>query len=136
MVLLQELLPGLAQPPQLYDPAFSPLDCRLLQQMGFGVIPVNEEGRRSIGGQRTLFFLPHCEVGRAGRQVWGCVCVGSRGGLMIAAAAEEGRVAVLLAGRKHQQRELLCKWQLPLPTCCCSTKQVVTYSQNSTVAAH
>jgi hypothetical protein len=63
VLLLQELLPGLASPPQLYDPAFSPLDCQLLQQMGMSVIPANEEGRRSTEGQQVLFFLPHCEVG-------------------------------------------------------------------------
>lgn len=63
VLLLRELLPGLQQPPQLYDPAFSELDTKLLQQMGLRVITVNEEGRRSIGRQQTLFFLPHCEVG-------------------------------------------------------------------------
>lgn len=72
VLLLRELLPGLQQPPQLYDPAFSQLDTLLLQQMGLGVIAVNEEGRRSIGGQQTLFFLPHCEV----RQAWRQVCLG------------------------------------------------------------
>jgi hypothetical protein len=63
VLLLQELLPGLVSPPQLYDPAFSPLDCQLLQQIGLAVIATNEEGRRSTEGQRVLFFLPHCEVG-------------------------------------------------------------------------
>lgn len=62
VLLLQELLPGLQQGPQLYDPAFSELDQQLLQQMGLHVISVNEEGRRCIAGQPTLFFLPHCEV--------------------------------------------------------------------------
>lgn len=66
VVLLQELLPGLQHPPQLFDPAFSPLDTQLLQQLGMAVIGRNEEGRRSIGGQRTLFFLPHCEVHGSG----------------------------------------------------------------------
>lgn len=71
MLLLQELLPGLQQPPQLFDPAFTPLDAQLLQHMGLEVIAVNEEGRRSIGGQITLFYLPHCEVGwRGGQRDW------------------------------------------------------------------
>jgi hypothetical protein len=30
--------------------------------MGLAVIGANEEGRRNIAGQQTLFFLPHCEV--------------------------------------------------------------------------
>jgi hypothetical protein len=34
--------------------------------MGLGVVPVNEEGRRSIDGHTTLFFLPHCEVRKFG----------------------------------------------------------------------
>jgi hypothetical protein len=70
VLLLQELLPGLTQPPQLYDPAFTPLDCALLQHMGLGVISVNEEGRRSIGGHTTLFFLPHCEVSMCLGRAW------------------------------------------------------------------
>jgi hypothetical protein len=62
VLLLQALLPGLTQPPQLYDPAFSEADVLLMQQLGLGVIGCNEEGRRRVEGP-TLFYLPHCEVG-------------------------------------------------------------------------
>jgi hypothetical protein len=76
VLLLQELLPGLQQPPQLYDPAFSQLDRQLLQQMGLEVMAVNEEGRRSIAGHPTLFYLPHCEVHTRVCGGWGCLCCG------------------------------------------------------------
>lgn len=59
--LLQSLLPGLQQPPQLYDPAFSELDHQLLEAMGMQVIDHNEQGSRPVQ-QPTLFYMPHCEV--------------------------------------------------------------------------
>lgn len=59
--LLQQLLPGLASPPQLYDPAFSPLDAALLQHLGMEVVGRDEGGRRPVD-EPTLFYLPHCEV--------------------------------------------------------------------------
>jgi hypothetical protein len=62
VLLLQGLLPGLSQPPLLFDPAFSEADRLLLQGLGLAVIGENEEGRRCVEGP-TLFYLPHCEVG-------------------------------------------------------------------------
>ncbi|KAF6260142.1 hypothetical protein COO60DRAFT_923871 [Scenedesmus sp. NREL 46B-D3] len=61
VLLLQGLLPGLTQPPQLYDPAFGEADALLLQALGLAVIGANEEGRRGVDGP-TLFYLPHCEA--------------------------------------------------------------------------
>ncbi|WIA36017.1 hypothetical protein OEZ86_007380 [Tetradesmus obliquus] len=58
----QGLLPGLSQPPLLFDPAFSEADRLLLQGLGLRVIEENEEGRRAVQGP-TLFYLPHCEAG-------------------------------------------------------------------------
>ncbi len=37
--LLQQMLPGLQQPMQLYDPAFTQWDCSLLQRLGLQVRP-------------------------------------------------------------------------------------------------
>lgn len=61
VLLLQKALPGLLQPPQLYDPAFSDADRLLLQQLGMQVIETNEECRRRVK-EPTLFYLPHLEV--------------------------------------------------------------------------
>jgi hypothetical protein len=61
LLLQQQHLPGLQQPPLLFDPAFTAVDRLLLQQLGLLVIQDNEEGQRSIT-QPSLFYLPHCEV--------------------------------------------------------------------------
>lgn len=61
VLLLQQLLPALQEPPQLYDPAFSNVDQLLLQQLGLQVINSNEECRRQVQ-EPTLFYLPHLEV--------------------------------------------------------------------------
>lgn len=65
-LLLREHLPGLAGPPETYDPAFSDVDRALLAALGVHVIEVNEGGARAVS-EPTLFYLPHCEVRRMGR---------------------------------------------------------------------
>jgi hypothetical protein len=59
--LLHSLLPGLTQPPQLFDPAFTDFDKVLLERLGMAVIPQDEGGARPVQVP-TFFFLPHCEV--------------------------------------------------------------------------
>jgi hypothetical protein len=66
--LLQQLLPGLAAPPQLYDPAFSELDSALLRHLGMAVLERDEGGQRAVDTP-TLFYLPHCEVRRQARRM-------------------------------------------------------------------
>ena len=61
VLLLQDLLPRLQQPPQLFDPAFSDFDKLLLQHLGLAIIPVNEGGARTVQVP-TFFYMPHCEV--------------------------------------------------------------------------
>lgn len=60
-LLIRDLLPGLKQPPLLFDPAFSDVDVLLLQHLGLERITVNEQGRRPAHVP-TLFYMPHCEV--------------------------------------------------------------------------
>ncbi|KAI8471053.1 MAG: hypothetical protein J3K34DRAFT_458516 [Monoraphidium minutum] len=60
-LLLRDLLPGLAAPPQLFDPAFSEADAALIARLGLALIPENEGGARSAA-EPTLFYLPHCEA--------------------------------------------------------------------------
>lgn len=60
-LLLKDLLPGLAAPPELYDPAFSELDRALLARLGLELIAKDEQGARAVE-EPTLFFLPHLEA--------------------------------------------------------------------------
>ena len=84
---LRDLLPGLELPPQVFDPAFTPIDLGLLASIGFQVcdqggfiqvisaswcivkwpslllskvIDVNE-GERRAPTKPTVFYMPHCE---------------------------------------------------------------------------
>jgi len=60
-LLLRELLPGLAGPPQLFDPAFTDVDSAVLRALGMEVIREDERGARAVEAP-TLFYLPHLEV--------------------------------------------------------------------------
>lgn len=50
--LLQQLLPGLQQPVQLYDPAFTPHDCALFSHLGMQVRAAAAGGGSGERGQR------------------------------------------------------------------------------------
>jgi hypothetical protein len=77
ILALRDMLPGLASPPQLYDPAFTPTDAALLAALGLALIPVDERGARAAEGP-TLFYLPHCEA-RRGRAPARAPGAGERG---------------------------------------------------------
>jgi hypothetical protein len=62
---LQELLPGLAGPPEAFDPAFTPFDAQLLRALGFKVLAHDERCARRVV-QPTLFYMPCCT-----RQMYG-----------------------------------------------------------------
>ncbi|XP_032739166.1 SRR1-like protein [Lontra canadensis] len=44
----------------VYDPLFSQLELAVLKSLGVTVLSENEEGRRSVHGERTIFYMPHC----------------------------------------------------------------------------
>jgi hypothetical protein len=71
-LLLRDMLPPLASPPELFDPAFSDVDRAIMQSLQLNPIQVNESGARSVAVP-TLFYLPHLEVSarpRAPRRRW------------------------------------------------------------------
>lgn len=45
-----------------YDPIFSPQEIELLRELGCDPIERNEEGKRDIGGNVTLVYMPHCST--------------------------------------------------------------------------
>ncbi|XP_045880732.1 SRR1-like protein [Meles meles] len=44
----------------VYDPLFSQLEIVVLKSLGVTVLSENEEGRRSVHGEPTIFYMPHC----------------------------------------------------------------------------
>lgn len=44
---------------EVFDPAFSSLDERVLYSLNFTVVKENEEGKKSVSTS-TLFYMPHC----------------------------------------------------------------------------
>ncbi|KAK8783099.1 hypothetical protein V5799_015560 [Amblyomma americanum] len=44
---------------EIYDPAFTEKERKILTSLGFTVLERNEEGKRSVR-DRTLFYMPHC----------------------------------------------------------------------------
>ncbi|CAK0732295.1 hypothetical protein CVIRNUC_000111 [Coccomyxa viridis] len=58
-LLITELLPGLREALDTYDPAFSDVDRALLASLGVTVHGTDEQCARVAQGQ-TLFYMPHC----------------------------------------------------------------------------
>ncbi|XP_055972545.1 SRR1-like protein [Sorex fumeus] len=54
----------------VYDPLFSPCETAALQALGVTVLSENEEGKRSISGEPTLFYMPHCGTALYNNLLW------------------------------------------------------------------
>ncbi|XP_027811690.2 SRR1-like protein [Marmota flaviventris] len=54
----------------VYDPLFSQLEIAVLHSLGVTVLPENEEGKRSICGQPTVFYMPHCGTALYNNLLW------------------------------------------------------------------
>jgi len=67
-----------SSPPQIprrhcwvYDPLFSQLEIAVLNALGVTALSENEEGRRSVGGEPTVFYMPHCGTALYNNLLWG-----------------------------------------------------------------
>ncbi|XP_066226734.1 SRR1-like protein [Saccopteryx leptura] len=54
----------------VYDPLFSQLEIAVLNTLGVSVLSENEEGRRSVRGQPTIFYMPHCGTALYNNLLW------------------------------------------------------------------
>ncbi|KAM5190752.1 SRR1-like protein isoform 1-T1 [Callospermophilus lateralis] len=54
----------------VYDPLFSQLEIAVLHSLGVTVLPENEEGKRSVCGQPTVFYMPHCGTALYNNLLW------------------------------------------------------------------
>ncbi|XP_011763749.1 SRR1-like protein isoform X2 [Macaca nemestrina] len=54
----------------VYDPLFSQLEIEVLNTLGVTVLSENEEGKRSIRGERTIFYMLHCGTALYNNLLW------------------------------------------------------------------
>uniref|UniRef100_A0A667GY40 SRR1 domain containing n=1 Tax=Lynx canadensis TaxID=61383 RepID=A0A667GY40_LYNCA len=54
----------------VYDPVFSQLEIAVLNSLGVIVLSENEEGRRSVWGEPTVFYMPHCGTALYNNLLW------------------------------------------------------------------
>lgn len=55
---------------QVYDPLFNQAEVSVLNSLGVTVLSENEEGKRSIQGQPTVFYMPHCGTALYNNLLW------------------------------------------------------------------
>ncbi|XP_004387696.2 SRR1-like protein [Trichechus manatus latirostris] len=54
----------------VYDPLFSQLEIAVLNTLGVTVLSENEEGKRSICGEPTVFYMLHCGTALYNNLLW------------------------------------------------------------------
>ncbi|XP_062944015.1 SRR1-like protein [Cynocephalus volans] len=54
----------------VYDPLFSQLEIAVLNHLGMSVLSENEEGKRSICGEPTIFYMLHCGTALYNNLLW------------------------------------------------------------------
>ncbi|XP_008050250.1 SRR1-like protein [Carlito syrichta] len=54
----------------VYDPLFSQLEIAVLNTLGVTVLRENEEGKRSIRGEPTIFYMLHCGTALYNNLLW------------------------------------------------------------------
>lgn len=55
---------------QVYDPVFSAIDKKLLDNFYFRQIDVNEKGKRTVESEQILFYMPHCDFFLYNNLLW------------------------------------------------------------------
>ncbi|XP_038202660.1 SRR1-like protein [Arvicola amphibius] len=54
----------------VYDPLFTRTEVSVLTALGVTVLSENEEGKRSVQGQPTVFYMPHCGTALYNNLLW------------------------------------------------------------------
>ncbi|XP_066871276.1 SRR1-like protein isoform X2 [Kogia breviceps] len=54
----------------VYDPLFSQLEIAVLSTLGVAVLRENEEGKRSVHGEPTVFYMLHCGTALYNNLLW------------------------------------------------------------------
>ncbi|NXW84966.1 SRR1L protein, partial [Alopecoenas beccarii] len=73
LAFLLLLLEELRVPPghcALFDPAFTTREAAALEQLGLRLLPENEEGKHSVEGSATLFYMVHCGKALYNNLLW------------------------------------------------------------------
>nr|XP_020029644.1 SRR1-like protein [Castor canadensis] len=54
----------------VYDPLFSQLETSVLSTLHLAVLRENEEGKRGVSGECTVFYMPHCGTALYNNLLW------------------------------------------------------------------
>ncbi|XP_076778520.1 SRR1-like protein [Arvicanthis niloticus] len=54
----------------VYDPLFTQTEVSVLTSLGVTVLGENEEGKRNVQGQPTVFYMPHCGTALYNNLLW------------------------------------------------------------------
>lgn len=54
----------------VYDPLLSQVEIEVLTTLGVTVLGENEEGKRSVHGEPTIFYMPHCGTALYNNLLW------------------------------------------------------------------
>ncbi|GAB5367240.1 hypothetical protein AAMO2058_001212900 [Amorphochlora amoebiformis] len=60
---------GISRRVFVFDPVFSILEKEVIQELGFEIIPINEQGKHK-SERCTLFYMPHCPRGMYNNVLW------------------------------------------------------------------
>ncbi|XP_075391123.1 SRR1-like protein [Tenrec ecaudatus] len=67
----------------VYDPLFSQLETAVLDALGVTVLQENEEGKRAVGTEPTVFYMPHCGTALYNNLLWRNWSVGALARMVI-----------------------------------------------------
>ncbi|XP_043831804.1 SRR1-like protein [Dromiciops gliroides] len=80
----------------IFDPLFSELEISVLNSLGLTVLNENEEGKRSIRGEPTIFYMIHCGTALYNNLLWSNWSVDSLSKMMIIGNSFKGTEGKLL----------------------------------------
>ncbi|XP_074062285.1 SRR1-like protein [Macrotis lagotis] len=81
----------------IFDPLFSELEISVLNTLGLTVLNENEEGKRSIGAEPTIFYMVHCGTALYNNLLWSNWSVDSLSKVMIIGNSFKGIEGKLLS---------------------------------------
>ncbi|XP_068937770.1 SRR1-like protein [Petaurus breviceps papuanus] len=81
----------------VFDPLFNELEISVLNTLGLTVLNENEEGKRSIYGEATIFYMIHCGTALYNNLLWSNWSVDSLSKMMIIGNSFKGIEGKLLA---------------------------------------
>ncbi|XP_077617620.1 SRR1-like protein [Crocuta crocuta] len=93
----------------VYDPLFSQLEIAVLDGLGVTVLSENEEGRRCVGGEPTVFYMPHCGTALYNNLLWSNWSAGALSRMLVVGNSFRGLEERLLSRVLHKNYPYVAK---------------------------